>query len=757
MILRPHHRILRQPVCISQEWVLLLCILTGLAVPTGASAQEADDEIRKDIDTPGLMIEAAAGWDGIVDHNSATSVALLITNQSAGITRGEIVLKDPINNKELSLGEVVIAPDTSRRLNTIQNLSEWYECLAEFRTGGAVLWRRDLPLNTGKQFFENISYVLFVDDGGRSLQLPGAIVDSSSIGSNSLQIAAASGRPVHCLTAKTWQVPNHHGPMIPVQALLFREGASERILNRRQCEAIGEWICQGGTLFLHEESDDLMAALIKAAPLKSRVASVSKNGEFSIRRLGLGAIYEYSQPLFAQEGHSTRKRIAEAVSLLPKHHIATLVSRGSLQNPRGGRADRNRILVGGFFVIYAFLSGAVTIMLFRLSQRKIGLYALFVVAGACVLSAVLGGMLRFSEGDLNWMTVTQPGAGGAVQVAQIQVQSAGGRNTKVAVKGTHADLQFTGHARRYYYWRNDSTGIGPFTWQRNQASGDGAETAYQIGVPMTPFGTRRLYGTGFQAGLPRLGFRIRFSRAVPPPTPSIPEPLPQTTEPEMEAEPDMIEATVASSVVAAPGTVTVSVANHLPFDLIDCWVVIGVSPPSPAQAPAAAPVPQSVPGQPIPTRQIRPMSTPQAMISLAPSGTSPDFYQMIRIGGISAGETWSEASTASFNPFQNAWDLHRAWEFGQIILPRLSRAGTSSAWFVGRLKESPILEIDSRRSDFFAHDGLHLYVQEILPDDIPDAAAFFSPPPQAPSADENEPGTQETSSSDGSAEPVPGN
>ncbi len=126
----PRHRI-TEPSVRSLHRTLLLALLMlavlPLAVPTCVLAQEEVDETRKDIDTPGLMIEAAAGWDSTLGQGSGIPIALLITNQSGEIIRGEVILHDPLYGNEVSLGEVVIAPNTSRRLSTIQAMSNWYE------------------------------------------------------------------------------------------------------------------------------------------------------------------------------------------------------------------------------------------------------------------------------------------------------------------------------------------------------------------------------------------------------------------------------------------------------------------------------------------------------------------------------------------------------------------------------------------------------------------------------------------------------
>ena len=61
---------------------------------------------------------------------------------------------------------------------------------------------------------------------------------------------------------------------------------------------------------------------------------------------------------------------------------------------------------------------------FRKSRRRVATYIGVVVLVTCVLSGLLGAMLRVSHGDLMWATVTQAGTGGVVQVGNIDVQSA---------------------------------------------------------------------------------------------------------------------------------------------------------------------------------------------------------------------------------------------------------------------------------------------------------------------------------------------
>jgi hypothetical protein len=41
------------------------------------------------------------------------------------------------------------------------------------------------------------------------------------------------------------------------------------------------------------------------------------------------------------------------------------------------------------------------------------------------------------------------------------------------------------------------------------------------------------------------------------------------------------------------------------------------------------------------------------------------------------------------------------------------------AWIIGQINESPSIKIDEPNSDFIPHKGVHLFVQELLPEEIP--------------------------------------
>ena len=647
----------------------IVCLaLLGVAQISVATAQNNGT----DVDSAGLTIEAAAGWDGTIGRSLPVPVAFLISNSSERMIKGRLTLQDPLAGRSVTLGEVVVSPGATRRFASIQDLAEWYECFATLTEGTQVLWRRELALLAARDFNRNVNHVLVVDVSGRKPQLPGALSGTTAVPAEE-QIPGKQGRPIQCLSAKPWQVPDHPGPLAAVQATIFPEGAADGDLNRVQWRAVADWLCQSGAVFVHKDSPEIIARLTDLAPLRTDEPAVS--GEFVVRRVGFGAIYEYSRPLFASNGGEIGKPIAEEIAGLSRNHISKLIDMNNLYEKRGGRADLNRILVAIFFLMYTLLSGVVALLLFRVSRRQIAAFTLTVVIGASVLSGLLGGLLRFSRGDLNWVTVTQVGARGAVQFGIVDAQSAGGRNTRIAVHGERADLQFIGDLPRGYYRDPGQLGYPRFTWQQNLEKN--VENTYQVQIPMSPWGRRQLVASGFTRDAQALDFQLDFER---------------------RDAPNDDEQAPPESRGLVHGVFSLKVVNHLPYDIADCWVFIGVTQKTTSQ------------------RVADPSENRLQGLSSAAEGMI-DVYHVQQLPGLSAGTTHKQEFEASFRAL-NRWDR-------TLFPPRISRLGTVSAWIIGTAKNSSNLSIDLQRSEFVPHNELHLIIQEIRPENMPDASAFL--------------------------------
>ena len=626
---------------------------------------------QSDADFPGLHVEAEAGLGGFLDVHRPIPVSFLLRNDSGRDIEGVLTLTGGMFASEINLGEVVVSPGSTRRLTTIQSTEDWSDCSATLTRGSRVLWRRMLDLNTGHVFEKESSHVLFIDANGRNFDLPpiGIKVDSQHDHAGR-RISGPRGRHVRSLTAKPWQLPNHPGPLLGVQIIVFPDGLADRDLNMAQWNAIAQWVCEGGILYVHKSAPEIVKRLLQIAPLNADFVDQSNSN--SMRRVGLGAIVEFDRSVMTGDSSEIRNEIAETASRLSHNQIYSFDDLTVIPNMKIRQADQNRNTIIGLFVVYAILVSGGGFFLCRCSQKVIAGYTISVVLLASVVAAGLGRYLSVCPGELRWETLTEVGIGGAVQTARIEVQSTGNRSTSVAVKGPAADLQYVGIAHHPYSYYPASCGYSPFTWQPNRAAGE--SDICQITVPMSPWGRRRCHATAFQRGYQPLDIELSF----------------------LPSDPDNHQQMRINGAMPA-GKFSLKVKNRLPFDLKDCSLVVSTTN-----------LVTLIPGQAQQQSQGSPYKVARQ------PGFNPDderlkeHYHIHDFSLLAPGETYEQSFSTSF---QLAHDFR--WKFGRFASFHISRHGSASAWIFARVAKSPILEIDESRSDFVAEEGTHYLVQQI--------------------------------------------
>lgn len=658
----------------------ILPLLLFSLIPPAAWGQDE----RENVTTAGLDVEFAAGWDGLVDRSTPVPLSFLVSNYSGDNIDGELFIVDPINGQEQPLGEVFLSQAARRRLSSVQDLSDWMECFAELRVAGDVVWRREMPLYGDHDFSLDVNFALVLNDSGRALkppedlpQQPVAIPSGNFYGNYLSPLAGPTGRPVRYAQMKTWQVPEHEGPLLPVRAVIIPEGKLDNDLNGGQWRAIARWICQGGHLFLSAESDELLTSLVDASPLKPNAPV--QQADFDVRRMGLGKVLLYDGKLFAGDT-SLNRAMATLIAELSEP-VGPLLADGAFPGrSRGGVADWNRLWIVGFCVVYGLFSGLVMLAFARQPKRRVVAYTASVVTLACIASAVLGGSLRMSRGDLQWVSVTEVGAGGAVQHAKVIVQSGGARNTRVALSGRHIDLQATGTETHHYHWQFEPRDVRAFTRQRSLVDD---ESVFRINVPMTPWGRERLRAVAMQPTWEPLNVDVQWKPAG---------------------------GRVGSSWPPS-GELVTSVRSPLPAGISSPRLLIsvaGLSPPVASEddspSPAAGP----------------PWQTPQV-------NQTPEFFVVSQLTAINPDDELTESFPVSFRPLSDRWALLQNWNQTELTLPRPTRENTVRGWLIGTLSQSPILQFDATHSDFSELSAVHLFVHEIDPAGLPTVDEILGP------------------------------
>lgn len=680
--------------------LLMWLLLCGGGTP--AVCAQPDEE-RADVDTGGLTIEATAGWDGVVDTTKPVPVSFSISNWSGREIDGRMILSDPVNGHEVSLGEVFVSQESSRTLSSIQAFSDWNECFATLYDGYRVVWRRELPLTTGRGFHSDSVFVLCVEEGGRAAPLPEAESQATKDKRPPAVRIQEDGWPIESLGVKPWQMPRHPGPLSAVQVVVIPEQTSVDLLNAAQWQALADWMCQGGMVVAYGGDSAVAEHLLTLVPLGADPQE--GNGAFLTRRVGLGVLATCSLPLFGSDSREAAGMIAPMIRRRSRFHASSHFQAMYPHQYRSGQADSNRAKILGFFAAYMFLSGCVTIALFRQSRRRIAIWTVTVVTGASVMAAILGGMLRVSEGDLRWMSVTQAGAGGAVQIGRLEAQSSGGRNTQVGVSGQHVDLQrVEWNSPRYsygYYELQDQAGWVPFTWQPSLA--ENQSDLYRVTTSMAPWGLQRLQATAYVPEIRRLRCELTFKPAVV----GDEEAAEETTESEGGNWSEMS--------VGPAGSFRLKATNPLPMAVREGWLIIG----------CALQNHQS---------NVKPLPGTLNIAEVASRDEDRiEVYHRQRLQGIQAEGDIDVTFDADWSE-KDYWQLRESWfnvqGGGEFSFPRLSPIETTAAWFVGRLAESPTLAVERGWSEFLVNDEIHLYVQQLRPEEIPELSKLSAPDPR---------------------------
>lgn len=643
-----------------QACSLLACFLLTPIV----GAQE--DELRMTKSGGGLDVEFQAGFGDFVDRHAATSVSFLMRNNSGQQITGSMRLVNPDTKARIELREITLSPQAGLRVSTIQDLSEWTECFAELTDPqGEIIWRQAVDLTAGQGVDTNVHYCLLIHDSARAINFPQLEVPAN-LNTAHQAAAAESGRHVAMLQTRTWQIPDHPAPMRIAVAALIPKGT--RAGDIKAMKSLAEWVCEGGHLYFRTDADKVRDAIIKHLPLTPEPEF--QDGAFSVQRVGRGQLVRYEGTIVDSADSPEHRRILTRISQTPVNRAGSLPKKIREEEIENGSAELNRIYLLSFIGLYGLFGGFFMLMLFRLKRRKVMIYAVTVVVVATIGAGVLGSMLRLSRGDLRWRSITWGGAGGMTQMAHIDLLSSGARSTQLTVSGIRPDVQVIGpdNSRDYYYYGYEPASDlpQPFELQLNRLK---EKDRFQVGVPLTPWGTNQAIATDFIPMNQTVNFQVRLLSDL--------------------------------------STVEVRVDNQLPFLLSNARIMVGTTTPPGVNSSNVADEYGYYDSQQFTTSadgaEERYFTLPlQPIASKAQIATSADL-------------TWQSPTSEDYHRMQVG--------IRNFVPPRVSRTREVTAWLIATINESPGLRIVPEDSDFYELQESHIYIQEIRPEDI-NAQAF---------------------------------
>lgn len=634
-------------------------------------AQPDDD----DVDTPGLTVDALAGWKGMTSVSAPVPISFLFSNFTDGPIEGELVLVDDWGGNKVSLGEVYLTAGQTRRFSTVRSMRQWNRCLAELRSGNLVLWRRQLLLNNGVTYNRTSNHVLIVNDSQRMLEFSGSETDSDNDPSAAapappppnVVVVNQTMPPLVSMNAMTWQLPTHVGPLRPISAIVFPGPMPADRLNAGQWKALAEFVCQGGTVFLPASEEHLRDALSAASPL-GLLPPQERDG-WTTWESGLGAVRTFDGALFLEQANPEESRIAELIKTQEHQDLHRQIALSSHYYRESGRAERSRISILTFMTIYTLLSGLVTLAFVRRKSRTVAMYVGSLVGVACIAAVILGGGVRLSQGDVSWVSVTRLTENGALQYAEFEVQSAGGRSDRLSVTGRQPDMQVsTAQAETYYgnvYYDPDPH--PSFDVQTTRAAD--RPNSFEASVPITPWGRRELVAFDYLPDLNAMDVQLDFT--------------PQA----------------AANGGPPTGELRLQLTNNTGIDLSDCRLCVAVG--ADADTIAAFESARS--------ERLRRYGYWQQQEQV------PTRYRSVSVGEVRAGATKSVQFAAT--PDLTSWAIQT--QEGSFSPPSATKADAVRIWLVSKIADSPALQIDEPNSNFGAVTEVHFLAQELTSDQIP--------------------------------------
>lgn len=459
---------------------------------------------------PGLDIEARIGLGMLSSSEGPAAITAFIRNNTNKTIEGRLQISDRWRGSRLNLGEIYLAPGQVRRFCSIKNFEGWGNPVLALVSNGKPVWQQPLLWSGYSNSDQRGTHgVGILHDGGTDHQFRMELPVTSTVemltanrgydwqDTITLEFTEA-GYQVATSNIKTWQIPDHFGPLEPVRAIVALDSVDPDKLNAAQKTAIANWITTGGAFYLPVQSEELLQEIERSLPFAISPATVKNT--LAIRRCGLGQIVLYPDALFGDSTSSAEETIYRSIAALPKEAVRSAASAELLKRPESYGRNATRVSIMGYFFGYLILSVVPIVFVTTKLKRKVIPYTVGLVGIGCLAAAVLGATLRNSTGESRWITLTVPGDNGSVQFADIEVRSTGGIGSTVCVSGKRPDLQAESPSPRNYYYsqarNNSGMAFEGFNWRANEVE---AKDRYQLQSEITPWGTRRLRATDFDS------------------------------------------------------------------------------------------------------------------------------------------------------------------------------------------------------------------------------------------------------------------
>jgi hypothetical protein len=493
---------------------LLLAAAPAYAVTPKAKAGRRDPRTVP-ITADGFTVEVRRGFSGRYDP--ALPVPILITAENttdrpiSGVWEiEEFQDGDPWKTVRVIPREMFVGPASAKRLRLCLRMEDGSHLALRFRAGRKLVWQNTFAIGCSLPFSQsgmlaalNTTAINVLTVSGSDMLPPYALFREGPDDPETKYPAFAPGeRPVTTTRIRSWELPFAAPPLMAFHAVVIGHGPLGQALESGHGHVLADYLCWGGTLVVSRKDRASLEKIRAALPEEARFDLPDpQRTEAPLTRVPTysGTLILAPDTLF-DKGVETDALKEELIRFLestiepafPPFFTSPQSYRWQQDTPNAATSMTHAAF---FFLVYTLLTGPVVLMVLRHRRRKvIGWYVGITVGLFSLLAAVMGPVLSYRRGDMEWLTITELTPTGGIQWGMMTLTSGGARHYPLRIpRRTRAWLLPSRAPEDYYsygwsYYRGDSPYGSPGCQSMDLHAGDRLRT--ELPVRIAPWGHR---------------------------------------------------------------------------------------------------------------------------------------------------------------------------------------------------------------------------------------------------------------------------
>ncbi len=666
---------------------VMLAALLLAAAPAYAAKGKAGrrDPRTVPLAADGFVVEVRRGFSGRYDPTLPVPVLITAENTTDEPVAGvweieEFTDGDPWRTVRVMFQEMFVGPMSAKRLRLCLGMKDGSHLALRFRTEEKLIWQNTFEMGSGLPFSASgmlspldIAAINVLTLSGSGTRPPYALSRKGPDLDETRSAYASGERPVTTTHIGTWELPYAAETLMAFHAVVISHRPLDEPLESEHARVLADYLCWGGTLVISRKDRTSLERIRAALPEEIRFGPPDPRETTATLTLVpaySGALILAPAALF-DKGPGTDALGRELIRLLesmaepafPRFLGRPISYRWNQDTPN---ATTSMTHAAFFFLLYVLLTGPAVLMVLRNRRKKVVAWYVGITVGLfSVFAGVLGPVLGYRRGDMEWLTVTELTPTGGVQWGMTTLTSGGARHYPLRIpERTRAWLLPPGVADRDYAYGWSYGNMSPYGRPGNLSIDveSGAHLKTELAIGMAPWGYRMALAQTFW-----------------------PEGRPLPVEVSFDSEANRIQA---------------AVTNHLPVTIVNMQLVLGCWKEDDRYGRRS--------------KNVR-KSDFYEYVSLSRTGQGPRFT------GATPNEFRNHVYSVQ-HQIEPDGGPGRSKGLAQVLPPRARYREQLFGYLVIQVKKSPRLRFDGE--SFEPNKGSHLIVQRIPPEKLPTVSAL---------------------------------